>query len=173
MESSMKANVLAWLAVLALAAGCASYSGSDLVPGKSTAEEVEKSMGHPKLKLPGKSGETVWYFPRGPMGWHTYAVTIGPDGIMRGIEQRLTVENVRKIVPDKTTKQEVLELLGPANMISRMPLKPREVWDYQFLEINFKWQLYVQFSDDGIVREVLQMRHAEEDPKPFSGGDFK
>lgn len=173
MESSMRVNALAWLAVMALVGGCASYSGSNLVPGRSTAEEVEKSMGRPELKLPGKGGETVWYFPRGPMGWHTYAVTVGPDGIMRGIEQRLTVENVRKIVPDKTTKQEVLELLGPAKMVSRMPLKPREVWEYQFLEVVFKWQLFVQFSDDGIVREVLQMRHPEEDPKPDSGASFK
>ena len=172
MESTVKVRAIAWLAA-ALLAGCAWYGGGNLVPGQSTAAEVEKTMGKPALKLLGKDGATVWYFPRSPFGWHTYAVTIGPDGIMRDIDQRLTLENVKKIVPDKTTKQEVLELLGPAKEISRLPLKPREVWEYQFLDVTFKWQLFVQFSDDGIVREVLQMRHPEEDPRPDSGADFK
>ena len=172
MESTVKARAIAWLAAAILAGGCASYSGSNLVPGTSTAGEVEKSMGRPKLKLPGKGGEAVWYYPRGPLGWHTYAVTVGPDGVMRGIEQRLTVENVKKIVPDKTTKQEVLALLGPPKDIAWMPLKPREVWEYQFLEIAYKWQLFVQFSEDGVVREVLQMPHPEE-LRPDSGNDFK
>ena len=167
----MKAGAVARLVVALLAGGCASYSGSSLVPGKSTEREIEQTMGIPDLKLPGKAGETVWYFPRGPAGWHTYAVRVGPDGVLRGIEQRLTVENVNKIVTGKTTKQEVLELLGPPFDESRLPLKPLDVWHYQFLDVAYKWNLWVHFSDDGVVREVLKLPHPEQDP-PWGGADF-
>jgi len=167
----MKAGAIAWLAAGLLAGGCASYSGYSLVAGKSTAQEIEQTMGVPEQKLPGSGGETIWYYPRGPMGWHTYAVRVGPDGVLRGIEQRLTAENFRKIVPDKTTKQEVLELVGPPFEVSRLPLKPLEVWEYQYLDVAYKWLVWVHFSDDGIVREVLQLPHPESDP-PWSGSDF-
>jgi hypothetical protein len=167
----MKAGAVAWLAAVLLAGGCASYSGSSLIPGKSTAREVEALMGVPAQKLPGQAGETVWYYPRGPVGWHTYAVRVGPDGVLRGIEQRLTVENVKKIVPGKTTKQDVLALLGPPFEVSRLPLKPLDVWQYQFLDVAYKWILWVHFSDDGIVREVLQRPHPEQNPD-WSGSDF-
>jgi hypothetical protein len=154
----MKASVVAWLAAVALAGGCATQGVRSLVPGKSTAQEIERTMGSPAQKLPAQGGATVWYYPR---GWDTYALTVGPDGIMRGTEQRLTAENVRRIVPGKTAKPEVLELLGPARRVSRLPLKPREVWEYQYIDIADKWQLWVQFSDDGVVREVLQEPHPE------------
>ncbi len=163
-----------WLtaaAVAALGAGCAWYDGRNLRPGASSAAEIEATMGRPAEKLPGPAGESVWYYPRGPLGWHTYAVRVGPDGVLRGIEQRLTVENVKLIQPDKTTAREVKELLGPPISVSRLPLKPREVWEYQFLEVEFKWNLWVQFSPDGVVREVLQMRHPEMDP-PSDSSDF-
>jgi hypothetical protein len=159
-----------WLAGAVLAAGCASYSGSGLVPGKSSAREIEQTMGAPAERSAGPGGEMVWFYPRGPAGWHSYAVRVGPDGILRGIEQRLTVENVKKLEPGKTTKQEVRELLGPPFTVSRLPFKPREVWEYQFLEVEFKWNLWVQFSDDGVVREVLQVRHPDMDPPGDSAG---
>lgn len=167
----MKAFAVAWLAAAAIAGGCASYSGSSLIAGKSDVQEIERTMGTPALKLPGPGGESVWIYSRGPAGWHVYAVRVGPDGIMRGIEQRLTTENVRKIVPEKWKKQDVLELLGPPFQVTSLRLKPREVWEYQFLEVEFKWILWIQFSDDGVVREVLQMRHPEMDP-PGDVGDF-
>ncbi|MNC93226.1 hypothetical protein D3C83_98080 [compost metagenome] len=52
--------------------------------------------------------------------------------------------------------------------MTRLSLKPREVWEYQLLQDAFRWKLWVQFSEDGVVREVLQMRHPDEDPP---GGD--
>ena len=41
---------------------------------------------------------------------------------------------------------------------------------YQLLEVDFKWKLWVQFSPDGVAREVLQMRHPDMDPPGNSGG---
>ncbi|MGH8706334.1 MAG: hypothetical protein ACREUO_13060 [Burkholderiales bacterium] len=156
-------NRILALASAALIGGCASYSGSSLVPGKSTSAEVEALMGSPAEKLT-RGDETVWYYPRGPIGWHSYAVRLDRGGVVRAVEQRLTVENVKKVAAGASTKQDVRELFGPPFVVSGLPRLKREVWEYQLLEVDFKWKLWVQFSDDGIVREVLQMRHPEMDP---------
>ena len=156
-------------AVVVLLGGCVSYSGGSLIPGKSTAAQVEATMGIPaeRQRL---AGETIYWYPRGPMGFHSYAVRIGPDGIVREVEQRLTVENVRKITAGSTTKQDVHDLFGPPFLTSYLTRQKRDVWEYQVLEVDFKWKLWVQFSDDGIVREVLQMRHPDMDPPGASTG---
>ena len=162
-----KPELIAGLA--ALLAGCASYDGSSLVPGKSTAADIQAMMGTP-VERQASAGETVWWYPRGPAGWHSYAVYVGSDGVLKRIEQRLTVENVRKVVPNTWTKKEVRELFGPPFMVSTLPRLQREVWEYQLLEVDFKWNLWVQFSPDGVAREVLQVRHPAMDPPGASSG---
>ncbi|TAN48858.1 MAG: hypothetical protein EPN19_15355 [Betaproteobacteria bacterium] len=162
-------NILALLAgAAALAAGCASYDGRTLVPGKSTAAEVQATMGAPAEKQP-RGSDSIWWYPRGPLGFHSYAVRIGADGVLRDIEQRLTVENVRRLVPGRTTREEARELFGPPFLVSELPRLQREVWEYQLVDVVFRWKLWLQFSGDGVLREVLQMRHPDEDPP--GGGD--
>ena len=153
----------------AVLAGCAAYDGSSLVPGKSTAADIQATMGVPDERQP-YPGETLWWYPRGPSGWHSYAVFVAPDGVLRRIEQRLTVENVKKISAGTSTKREVRELFGPPFLVSSLPRLKREVWEYQLLEVAFKWKLWVQFSEDGVAREVLQMRHPDMDPPGASQG---
>jgi len=156
-------TILACLAVAALAAGCAWYDGRTLIPGRSTAAEVEDTMGRPAERRPSGS-DSIWWYPRGPMGFHSYAVRIGADGVLLGIEQRLTVANVGKLVPGRSTREDVRELFGPPFVVSELPRLQREVWEYQLLEVDFKWKLWLQFSSDGLLREVLQMRHPDMDP---------
>jgi len=151
-------KLIAVIAVSTLAS-CASYDGRGLVPGKSTEQEVVALMGKPAERFARPGGESILFFPRGPAGFHSYAVTIGPDGIMRGIDQRLTVENVAKLTAGTMTKQDVHEYLGPPFLVSYFPRLKREIWEYQLLEVDFKWKLWLQFSDDGVLREVLRMRH--------------
>lgn len=159
----MKRILLVLACAAGLAAGCASYDGRTLVPGKSTAAEVEATMGRPADRLE-RAGESLWWYPRGPVGFHSYAVRMGADGVLRDIEQRLTVANVKKLVPGTTTRKDVRELFGPAFVESGLPRLQREVWEYQLLEYDFKWKLWLQFSRDGVLREVLQMRHPDMDP---------
>jgi len=158
--------MLRWNTILAaalLVAGCASYDGRGLQPGKSTAAEVQALMGVPDEWQPSPGG-SIWWYSRGPLGWHSYAVDLGSDGVLRGIEQRLTVENVKQVKAGEWTKKEVRGLFGPPFTVSTLPRLRREVWEYQLLEVDFKWNLWVQFSDDGVAREVLQMRHPHMDP---------
>jgi hypothetical protein len=164
----MRSIVAAAFVACAVLYGCASYDGRGLVPGKSTAAEVEAAMGRPVEKAEG-ADESIWWYPRGPSGWHSYAVRIGRDGVLRAIEQRLTVENVKKVQAGTWTRKEVRELFGPPFETSYLTLRKRQVWGYQLLEVDFKWNLWVQFSEDGVVREVLQMRHPDMDPPSDPG----
>ncbi len=145
----------------ALLAGCASFDGRGLVPGRSTEIEVEALMGAPaeRLALPG--GDSALYFPRQPYGRATYVVTFGSGGVMKSIEQRLTSENIRKIVAGAWTKKGVRELLGPPADSGRLALQPREWWGYRHSAYGEKRVLWVQFSGDGVVREVLDMLDPE------------
>ncbi len=157
----MLTSRIALAGVLILVAGCAAYSGHALMPGRSTSADVLAAMGPPAEKLE-RGGEVIWYYPRGPSGWHSYAVRIAPDGVLRAIEQRLTAQNVRRVLPETSTAQDVRELLGPPFATSRLPRQQREVWEYQMLEAGQKWKVWVQFSEDGVVREVLQMHHPDQ-----------
>ena len=152
------------------AAGCASFDGSGLVPGKSTAADVQAQMGTPVERQPSTGGGSIWWYPHAPIGWYSYAVDVGPDGVVRSVEQRLTEANVEKVRPGAWTKNEVRALFGPPFFVSWQPLQKREVWEYQLREGQFKWKLWVQFSSDAVAREVLKMRHPDMDPPGGTGG---
>lgn len=147
------------LAVALAAAGCASYDGRTLVPGQSTARDVEALMGAPAERLTLAGGDSVWFYPRQPFGLQVYAVRLSPEGLVRGVEPRLTEENIARLVPGTSTKQDVRERLGPPWQTAFLPRQQREVWGYK-MENGARTQhdLYVQFSTDGIVREVIMVR---------------
>jgi hypothetical protein len=149
---------MACIVVLFLA-GCASYSGSGLVPGTSRAADVQALMGEPAEKLAAENGDSVWFYPRMAFARETYAVRLSPDGVVRSVEQRLTEANLKKIVAGKTTMKEVRLLLGPPYRITRFERQQRLVWDYPMnSDLRVESNLSVQFSDDGIVREVLLLK---------------
>lgn len=159
-------TLLAFCLALVLA-GCASFSGSGLVPGASTAADVEALMGAPTDRRPGENGETVLWYPRLPFGRVSYAVRIGKDGRLVAIEQRLTEENVARLQPNKATTEQVRDLVGPPERVTRYPRMQRETWTYQFQGYPTPKVLYVQFSPDGIAREIYYMDDPDERRQPF------
>jgi hypothetical protein len=154
----MRTLVAATCAAL-FVAGCASYDGRGLATNSSAAQ-VESTMGPPAMRVAAADGGSVLYYPRGPLGRHSYAVTIGPDGAMRGIDQRLTMANINRLQVGTTTAKEVRELFGPPHpqLVSRLALSKREVWEYPWLDYQEKRILWVQFSEDGILREAMNSR---------------
>jgi hypothetical protein len=149
----------ALLLLATLLAGCAAYDGGGLVPGQSVAEEVEREMGPPAERLAVANGDELWFYPRQPFGRQMYAVSIRRDGVMRGIEQTLTEANVARIATGKTTVDEVHRLLGPPWRVSRLERQQRDVWEYRMYNaVDYPFLLYVQFSGDGLAREVLMLR---------------
>jgi hypothetical protein len=154
-----------------LLASCASYDGRGLVPGKSSEAEVVGLMGKPAQTLQGPGGGKLLYFSRLPFGRDIYKATIGPDGLLRSLEQTLTRPNINRIAANSTTKDQVRELLGPPYRITREPFKPLDDWEYPWRLVDEKRILWINFSDDGIAREVIEMHDFEADPA--SGGPSK
>ncbi|HUN70611.1 MAG TPA: hypothetical protein VMU46_17585, partial [Burkholderiales bacterium] len=153
-----------------LLSACASYDGRGLIPGTSTATDVEQLMGPPAEKIAEPSGDSVWFYPRGPAGRETYAVRIAPNGVMRGIEQRLTVANLQKLVAGETTARDVRALFGPPGYVTRLERQERDVWEYGMKnEVDFDYRLYLQFSYDGVLREALFLRDPKYDAGAWSG----
>jgi hypothetical protein len=155
------ATVLAAL----LLAGCASFDGHTLVPGKATSAEVTALMGAPALTLKRPDGETLHYFERVLGGPAMFVARVGPDGMLRGIEQRLVYANIYK-VKEGMRADEVRELLGPPLTISRLPRLQFDVWEYPWRHAVRELRvLWVHFSDDGVVRRIVEMHDYERDPE--------
>jgi hypothetical protein len=144
------------LAILILA-GCASFDGRGLAPG-TPAAEVERVMG-PAADKRVHDGETWLYFPRQPYGQATYVARIDRDGRLIAIEQRLTDDNLAKIVPGKTRVDEVRERFGPPYTDMNFQRMQREILEYRMRSDSspVPYAVYVQASPDGIVREVYKM----------------
>lgn len=138
----------------ALVAGCASYDGRSLVPGKSTVAEVEALMGVPAETLDQADGGKLLFYPRAR---ETYAVSVGANGLVRSVEPRLSKDRFAKLVPGTSGTKDVRELLGPPVKVVRMDLQQRDVWEYQFRHYEEYRVLWVQFSYDGVMREALDM----------------
>jgi hypothetical protein len=169
MECSPGMRTIGAFAVAVILAGCASFDGRGLVPGQSRAADVEALMGTPADRVTQANGDTLLYYSRLPEGRKTYVATIGSNGLLRGIEQRLNYENIGKVVPNATTAKEVRLLLGPPYRITRMDRLQRDVWEYPWKIAEERRILWVQVSRDGVVREVIEMHDFESDPP--SGSD--
>jgi len=163
MKTRLFAAILAFLL-----AGCASFDGRGLVAGQSTAKDVEVLMGVPteRIKLP--DGDTAWYYPRQPTGRMMYAVRMSPDGVMRSREQLLTEQNIARLYRDTTTREQARVIVGPPWRTSRLERQARDVWEYYMFNAGLEeYFLYLQFSYDDVLREVMMLQEY----KP-SGGDF-
>jgi hypothetical protein len=155
----------AWTAAAGalLLSACATYDGSALVKGRSTEADVLKLMGPPAEKVKLDSGATEWFYPL-YVARQSWAVTIGPDGRFQSSEQRLDREYIDRIRRETWTTKEVRALLGPPFEVVRFERQQRDVWTYRWREYSDYWELDVQFSYDGVVREVLNLRDMERLP---------
>jgi hypothetical protein len=145
--------------------------GRGLQPGQSTVADVRAVMGEPVEKRAGPGGETVYWYPRLPYGRESYAARIDSEGKLIALEQRLTEENIAKVVRDRTTMQEVRDLLGPPFEPTKFARMQRDIWTYPMRiagDLNPKWFI-VQMSPDGVVRETYLMDDPQFQPKdtPF------
>jgi hypothetical protein len=149
--------------VLVVMAGCASFDGRGLVPGRSSAAEVDKLMG-PAADKRVHGNETWVYYPRQPYGMKNYVARFDGSGTLIALEQRLTDENVASIERGKTQRAAVEELLGPPYKVWHFPRMPRDTLEYRMFTAlggSTPQGLYVQVTpSDGIVREV----YIENDP---------
>ena len=163
------AKIIPCALVLAfLTSGCASFDGRGLEPGRSGEAEVVSLMGTPSHRVALPNGDTALYFSRLPEGRAVFVVTIGSNGVMKSKEQRLTRENLKHIFTGTSTMKDVRDLFGPPGRDGRLERQARLWWEYKCFDYDQRRVIWVQYSDDGIVREVLDMLDWEfEKPSGF------
>lgn len=118
-----------------LLGGCAAYSGQGLKPGNDRLENVLHVMGQPAMRWQNADGSAQLAYPRGPMGFHTYMVHIGPDGKLRQIENVMDQKSFARLQADMT-KEEVLYILGPSFPGWTAYFKARDelVWEWRYCD---------------------------------------
>ena len=141
--------------------GC--MAPGDIAPDRSTGAEVRAALGIPTDVRFDRNGEELWEYARGPGGYETLLVHVGPDGKVREVTQLLTQERLMSLTPGKSGKPEVREVLGRPSDISY----PRagEAWSWRYhLGGGQSGHLVVTFNPDGTVKERMVVRDA-------AGGD--
>src|SRR5687767_4546310 len=121
-------NRLLFAAILAVMAAASAHAGK-LVPGKSSAAEVRAAKGKPTLERKLANGETVLWYSTLPNGREIWAARIDRKGTLVALEQRLTAKYIAMVRADKSTTEQVLDILGPPYRKVRMPLKDRTAWE--------------------------------------------
>lgn len=162
-------RALSWAAAGALLAGCASFDGGGLAAGKATEAETIALMGEPAQRLTLPGGGAALYFSRMPQGRAVYVAEFGPDGLLRSVEQRLLRANLARIAAGASTMKEVRELFGPPGRSGRIERQARTWWEYRYSDHEQGRVIWVQYSDDGVVREVLDMLDWEQDKPGLYG----
>ena len=141
--------------------GCASFGS--LVPGQTTAAQVEAALGAPDERQALADGGSVWFYAC-PVGRRTHAVTLDRAGVVRAHEERLTRENMDRLRAGDWNTARVRALFGPPHAVARLDRQMRDVWEYNWTEVTDLRVLWVQFSYDGVVRELLEMHDFRTDP---------
>ena len=159
----MKLRLLLVLLTVALtASGCATYR--DLKPGQSTLADVEGAMGAPAERRQ-VGGETWLYYPDQPFGRKVLVARLAADKLI-GVEQRLTDENISKLVPNRSRSEDVLALFGQPYKRFKFPLMERESWSWHMERLaNLPAGLHVQMSPDGVVREIVVLDETNDDER--------
>ena len=167
------AKTLSALCFAVLLAACASFDGRGLTPGVSTVADLERVMGAPTEKRQAASGETWYFYPRQPYGRASFVARVAPDGRLVAIEQRLTDENVAKIIPNTTRVEQVRDLLGPPYLATHYARLDRNIWTWhmrKYGDPGIPVSLNVRMSPDGVVREVYIIDESSRDPGVFAFG---
>jgi outer membrane protein assembly factor BamE (lipoprotein component of BamABCDE complex) len=75
------------------------------------------------------------------------------------------MQTLGKLTPGVTTTGQVQELIGPPLRTTRFDRMQRDVWEYRrYDDPMSEYHIAVQFSPDGIVREVLVLKDYNREP---------
>lgn len=149
------------LIAVALSSGCASYGGRGLQPGEATEADVLRVMGTPAMRWENPDHSKQLAFPRGPAGYHTFMVHLGPDGRLQRIENVMS-EAAFGRVRAGMSEDEVTRVLGPSVPAWSAYFKARRelVWEWRYCD---DWNSAARFdvlfdADSGKVRTTQSHR---------------
>lgn len=126
-------RLLAWLCAVLSAIGitaCDYFNLRELKPGESTAAEVRERFGPPQMEWRNDDGSVTWEFTRQPEGTECFMITIGPDEILRSVEQVLNEQNFARVV-NGMSGDEVRRVLGKPARSQFFRLKRETVWEWK------------------------------------------
>jgi len=129
----MKPIITLILALLITA--CASHDGRGLKPGVSNLDEVVQFMGEPAMRWQEPDGGQLLAYPRGPAGFNTFMVTIGPDGRMTSLHGVLNMKTFA-LIREGMTQEQVLRILGPSVAAWTIYFERRDelVWEWRYCD---------------------------------------
>ena len=149
----MRLPLLLALAAAVAVTGCATYK--DLQPAQSTRAEVEAALGQPAEVRARNDGETWLYYPQQPYGRKVRVARVAPDGKLIAVEQRLSEEYIAKLIPNQSSREDVLALFGRPYERLNVPRMERDMWTWYMRQYaTLPATLNVQMSPDGVVREI-------------------
>jgi hypothetical protein len=115
-----------WFAAIGLP-GCDYLNLCELQPGVSSAAEVRERFGPPQMEWLNTDGSVTWEYSRQPEGAECYMITVGPDNILRHIDQVLNEAQFARVQPGMSGDQ-VRRLLGRPASSQFFELKQETVW---------------------------------------------
>jgi hypothetical protein len=129
----MKPIITLILALLITA--CASHDGRGLKPGVSNLDAVVQLMGEPAMRWQEPDGGQLLAYPRGPAGFNTFMVTIGPDGRMTSLHGVLNMKTFA-LIREGMTQEQVLRILGPSVAAWTIYFERRDelVWEWRYCD---------------------------------------
>lgn len=111
-------------------AACDYFALKDLEPGVSTAMDVRDRLGRPGTEWQNDDGSVTWEYSRQPEGTKCYMVTIGPDGVLRSIEEVLNESHFARIERGMTGN-DVRRILGRPASQQYFELSRETVWNWR------------------------------------------
>ena len=87
-------------------------------------------------------------------------------------DRQLDYSSFAKIVTNSSTKKEVADLLGPPRKTGRFDRQKRDWWEYRYRMMPDHRTVWIQFSDDGVVREMIDTLDPEEERKKDGPGSM-
>ncbi|MDO8264060.1 MAG: hypothetical protein Q7T21_12690, partial [Gallionella sp.] len=118
----------------------------------------QATMGQPAMRWQDPDGSRQLAYPRGPAGFDTFMVRLGPNGKLQTIENVLDEQQLANVRAGMG-KEEVLRMFGPPDVNATAYFKARDelVWDWRYRGIsNQPWRMMVLFdATSGKVRSTM------------------
>lgn len=144
------AYLIGALALIGLA-GCDAVNMKELKPGVSTGYDVRDKFGTPGIEWRNDDGSVTWEYTRQPEGTECFMVTVGPDNVLKSIENVLTPQNFARVQAG-WTKDQVRRLLGKPRSVQVFAMKKEEVWDWRLPpEVSAEVFFNIHFGENGQV----------------------
>ncbi|MGB5206267.1 MAG: outer membrane protein assembly factor BamE [Azonexus sp.] len=134
-------------AICSILPGCDSFVLQDIRPGVTTAVEVRAKLGNPGFEFRNEDGSVTWEYTRQPAGVHCYMITLGPDQIVRQLDQVLTEANYAKALPGMTRDQ-IRRLLGRPARVETFANLSEEIWEWHIEGMPHNEETYLNVHFD-------------------------